>query len=180
MPLELTIHPKELPVFSPLLHSMLLVQTKMFRNIREKNFLGSLCSCAKCQEGSTGDSPPPLNLILTSLSLAHFSSTPHFSLILIHFWTWKDTSGSVSHPVRCLCFFLFVCLFFGCPVAYGALGPGIGSEPQPQTKAQLQQRQILILLCWGRGSNPCPSAPKMLRLLDPVAPQQELPCAGYF
>ena len=42
-----------------------------------------------------------------------------------------------------LIFFFFFFFFFGHPVAYGAPGPGIRSEPQPRIKSQLRQRGIL-------------------------------------
>ena len=61
-------------------------------------------------------------------------------------------------------FLLFIYLFiFGHPTAYGALGPGIRCELQPQAKPQLQQHQIdpqaTVL---DQGLNSRPSALKML------------------
>ena len=49
------------------------------------------------------------------------------------------------HELTILFFFFF--LFFGCPEAYGVPGPGIGSKPLLQPIPQLQQCQILNLLC---------------------------------
>ena len=50
--------------------------------------------------------------------------------------------------------------FFGCPQAYGVPRPGIRSEPQPQTKSQLQQRQIPNPLCRARDRTRVPVLPR--------------------
>ena len=54
--------------------------------------------------------------------------------------------------------------FFGCPKAYGVLGPGISSEPQSQPKPQLWQRGI--------GNQTC--NPALPSRHHPISPQREL------
>ena len=60
-----------------------------------------------------------------------------------------------------LLFFLF---FFGCPLAHGVPGPGIGSEPQVQPMSHLQQHQILQPTVPGWGSNQHPGTAETLSI----------------
>lgn len=56
--------------------------------------------------------------------------------------------------------------FSSCPMAYGVPRPGIISKPQSRPTLQLHQSWILNLNSVpGRGSNPCPKAPKMSLIL---------------
>ena len=57
-------------------------------------------------------------------------------------------------------FFFSFLFFFGCPSAYGAHGPGVRSEPQPRTKLQLWQRQILNPLFWAGDQTHTPALPR--------------------
>ena len=66
---------------------------------------------------------------------------------------------------------LFFFFSFGRPAAYGALRPGIRSEPQPQTKQQMWQRQLLNL-CAGSGIKP--TFQHSQDTTDPVVPHWEL------
>ena len=58
--------------------------------------------------------------------------------------------------------YIFFPVNFGCPVAYGAPGPGITSEPQSRPKTHLWQRQIPNPLCLAGNRTHIPAAPKML------------------
>ena len=84
-------------LFSPLLRSLLPAWTKKFREVRKRSFWSLFAPVPKCQQDSAG--VMMLHLVLTSLLSPPFFSTPHFSLVLINFCTWKDTLGlSVSYP----------------------------------------------------------------------------------